>query len=405
VFTVAGVAASEAAIVSVGTCAVPGTVHFTTIQAAVNAAPAGSTIKVCPGTYAEQVVISKALTITAVSGAPTIVPPAGGLVPNATSYSSGNPIAAQLKVIDAPGPVNITKLTIDGAGNGVTGCAPNVIGFLYQNSSGKLTSVVARNQKLAAGLEGCQNGVGIFAQSDRLGGVSNVTVTASSVHDFQKTGIVGNEVGTTLTATNNVVIGQGPTTGAAENGIQIGFGATGTISGNKVIDNIWAPDTAGDPGNGAAGILIYGAPSTMVTSNVVGNTQFGIAVVTDPSFLADAATVTKNTVMGTRIFDGIDICSNSNTVQNNTVYASQEAGIHLDGSCVGTGNNNIVTNNTITEACAGILNDPGTNNNTTVPNTYNDVTTTVKAGPTCTTGFAPTKMKQAQKPAPTPVRP
>jgi nitrous oxidase accessory protein NosD len=405
VLTVAGAAAGEAATVSVGSCSVPGTVHFTTIQAAVNAAPAGSTIKVCPGTYPEQVIISKALTITAVSGAPTIVPPAGGLVANASSYSSGNPIAAQVKVIDATGPVNITKLTVDGAGNGIAGCAPNIIGFLYQNSSGKLTSVVARNQKLAAGLEGCQSGVGIFVQSDRIGGVSNVTVISSSVHDFQKTGIAGNEVGTTLTATTNVVIGQGPTTGAAENGIQIGFGATGAVTGNKVIDNIWAPDTSSDPGDGAAGILIYGASPTTVTSNIVGNTQFGIAVVSDPSFLADTSTVTKNTVMGTRIFDGIDICSNSNTVQNNTVYASQEAGIHLDASCVGTGNNNLVTNNTITEACAGILNDPGTNNNTTAPNTYNDVTTTVKTGPTCTTGFAPAHMKQAQKPAPTPVRP
>ncbi|HET6186756.1 MAG TPA: NosD domain-containing protein [Trebonia sp.] len=37
---------------------------FTTIQSAVNAAPAGSTVVVCPGTYHEQVVISKPLTLT-----------------------------------------------------------------------------------------------------------------------------------------------------------------------------------------------------------------------------------------------------------------------------------------------------------------------------------------------------
>ena len=37
---------------------------FKTIQSAVNAAPAGGTVVVCPGTYYEQVVISKPLTLT-----------------------------------------------------------------------------------------------------------------------------------------------------------------------------------------------------------------------------------------------------------------------------------------------------------------------------------------------------
>ena len=37
---------------------------FKTIQSAVNAAPAGGTVVVCPGTYHEQVVISKPLTLT-----------------------------------------------------------------------------------------------------------------------------------------------------------------------------------------------------------------------------------------------------------------------------------------------------------------------------------------------------
>jgi pectin methylesterase-like acyl-CoA thioesterase len=37
---------------------------FKTIHSAVNAAPAGGTVVVCPGTYHEQVVISKPLTLT-----------------------------------------------------------------------------------------------------------------------------------------------------------------------------------------------------------------------------------------------------------------------------------------------------------------------------------------------------
>ena len=48
--------------VQVGTCksSMP---SYTTIQAAVNAAAAGATVTVCPGTYPEQVTISKNLSL------------------------------------------------------------------------------------------------------------------------------------------------------------------------------------------------------------------------------------------------------------------------------------------------------------------------------------------------------
>ena len=49
-----------AATFFVGTCKAGA---FGSINAAIAAVPSGSTINVCPGTYAEQVVISKALTL------------------------------------------------------------------------------------------------------------------------------------------------------------------------------------------------------------------------------------------------------------------------------------------------------------------------------------------------------
>jgi hypothetical protein len=180
------------------------------------------------------------------------------------------------------------------------------------------------------------------------------------VHDYQKNGITGNEEGTTLTVTSNVVIGQGATNGAAENGIQIGFGAAGTVSGNTVSDDVWAPDTVTDPGDAAAGILLFDAAAgATVKSNSVANTQFGIAIVTDTAGLGDNAAVTLNKVSGTRIFDGIDVCTNGNTVQSNTVTNSSESAIHLDASCGGEGNSTNIASNTLNDACVGVLVDAG----------------------------------------------
>ncbi|MGH9770884.1 MAG: hypothetical protein ACRD4Q_04180, partial [Candidatus Acidiferrales bacterium] len=209
--------------VIVGSC--PGGVNET-IQDAINAAGPGSMIQVCPGTYAEQLDISKNLTIEGVASngqnAAIIVPPATGLTQNATSLSSGGPIAAQVFVHGASHVV-LSNLTVDGANNQVNGCAPTVIGILFQNASGTVTGVALRNQKLPADLNGCQSGLGLFVQSGNSGR-STVSVKNSSVHDYQKNGITGDETGTSLVVQQNSVRGQGPTTGAAENGIQIGFG-------------------------------------------------------------------------------------------------------------------------------------------------------------------------------------
>src|SRR5882762_5829123 len=137
--------------VKVGTCR-SGIVTFSTIQSAVNASPAGSTVLVCPGTYPEQVVINKALTLKGVQrgtlNAAVVVAPAGGIVQNTTSLATGNPIAAQILVTETTD-VSIRNLTIDGANNGFSGCKTlNLIGLYYQNASGRINHVAAVNQAL-----------------------------------------------------------------------------------------------------------------------------------------------------------------------------------------------------------------------------------------------------------------
>jgi hypothetical protein len=370
------------ATVAVGTCTT--LVHFATIQKAVNSVPPGSIIKVCPGTYPEQVVIAEDLTLEGIASpagdAAVILPPATGLVANTADVDTGKPIAAQLLVQNA-GPVSISNLTVDGTGNAITGCSPDLRGILFQNASGTVKHVAVRNQVPNGIPSGCQIGESIYVQTAAgAGNSSTVTVEKSSVHNYNKNGITGNDAGTTLTLTGNYVQGAGvvPVPGAAQNGIQLGFGATGTIQGNTVIDNIY-----GDPTVAAsANILLYDTADTSgitVTGNRVGNSQLPIALITlgdDGANLGGGVTVTDNHIFGTSAYDAIDVCTNGNTVTGNTIFNSAESGVHLDASCgihFGglTGNNNIATGNTILEsACAGILFDPTTTGNTTTPDTY-----------------------------------
>ena len=379
----------------VGTCKTV-THQFTTIGAAVAAAPPGINIEVCPGTYPKQVLIGEDLTLVGISdgtgAGPVIVPPAGGLVQNGVDIF-GNPVAAQIFVANAS--VKVNDLTVDGTGNNLTGCGgPTLEGIYFQNASGQIKNDAVRNQYQTdfADYGGCQNGLAINVES--LTSTNSVTIANNSVRNYQKNGITATGAATgpgssgpVVTVFQNAIVGMAATAmnwpgGAAENGIQVGFGASGTVQENIVNDNIWYGDTSSDPGDAASGILVYASTGINILSNRVGSAQFGITVHTDPTYgPADGTTITGNKVSGTQLFDGIDLCSSSNVVESNNVYSSAESGVHVDDSC-GSGNNNTVTGNEINEACAGILLGTGTGT-TSSPNQYWNVTTMLLAGEVC----------------------
>jgi len=389
--------AAQAGTVAVGTCR-SGLTSYATIQKAVDASPAGTTIDVCPGTYPEQVSITKNLTLIGVTAGtadgPTIVPPTGGLIVNASDPSGGNtPVAAQIVVTAPATSVIVQRLTVDGTGNKVTGCAsfsgsvPLIVGIYFLNVSGTITQNAVRNQLQDKADQDCPNGLGIYAETGG-GAVTTVTISNNTVRNYQQNGITANgfgdgSAGPAATIINNTVPGTGATATSGKNGIQIGFGATGQVTGNITIQDIYALST--NNGDAGVGILVFASTGITVSNNVVGNTQFGIVTESaGEGFLADTTSITGNRIIGTELFDGIDLCSNGNTVTGNTVNSSTEAGIHLDDSCGSTGNNNTVKTNNINEACAGILTGTGTSGNVDTPNTMFNVINTIMAGDTCT---------------------
>jgi hypothetical protein len=148
------------------------------------------------------------------------------------------------------------------------------------------------------------------------------------------------------------VTGVGPTSGAAQNGIQVGFGAGGEIRRNTVTNNIWSPClTVDNCTNVGIGILVEQSDSVRITGNNVGVSQVGILI------NGNDATLRQNQVFAANVFDGIRIEGNGNRLEKNEVATGPEAGILLEG------NNNVILQNTITGAGIGIFKDTGLTGN------------------------------------------
>jgi hypothetical protein len=387
--------------VAVGSCTA--LAHtYTTIQAAVNASAPGTIIEICPGIYPEQVVVNKRLTLEGIpSGgedAAVIVPPLTGLVQNAVDLDIATSIAAQILVQNTSSVlVTISNLTVDGTGNLIDGCSPDPQGILFQNASGVLNHVAVRNEVAGGVPSGCQTGQGIFAETS-TGSVSNVKIQNVSVHNYNKNGISGVDPGTTLAITGNFIQGSGVVPcsadyqGAAQNGIQLGYGATGTIFNSTVIDNNYTFDpTVPDYACYYVGadVLLYdtaeSTPSNLIKiqHNWLGNSNYPLVLSEGNDFppnYGDGVSILGNSIFGTAgFFDAIDLCTNGNTVTGNIIFNSAESAVHLDASCgeyyggPATGTHNTVTGNTIVEsACAGILDDwsGGGSNNYSSDNYY-----------------------------------
>lgn len=314
------------------------TAAYTTIQAAVNAAKPGDIIRICAGTYDEQVVIQTELILEADNG--VVVKPVA-VSANATG-PTGDSIAAIILAQNSAN-VQLEGFIVDGSANAIVECSPRLIGILYQDASGIVSHNEVRHMRLGSGLDGCQSGNAMEVESSGSGH-ANVTITNNTVDTYQKNGITANESGTQVSINGNTVTGVGPTVGAAQNGIQIGYGAQGTITGNSVANNVYSPcNSASDCPTNAAGILIYQSDGIHMEHNVLGANQVGILVA------ANDAVVGSSTIFHSIALDGIAFVGNGNTASGNSISNSDDAGVFIQG------NSNTISGNTFTGATVGIL--------------------------------------------------
>ena len=141
-----------------------------------------------------------------------------------------------------------------------------------------------------------------------FGGTATGTVRENRVWNFQEAGINFTGPGTTATARENRVIGRGPEDVISQNGIQVIFGAHGTVVGNAISDlQFTGPNT----GNGVlvVGGPTYGQPYTRdarIEANAIWSADVGIVVFeldpdwnppTEPTNNVIAHNVVRNTVL------------------------------------------------------------------------------------------------------------
>jgi len=234
---------------------------FGSIQAAVDAAAPGSTILICPGTYAEQVVVTTSnLTIRGVDQVRTV------LRPTALPVDSGSPIGgttrSSILLVHGATGVTVASLTIDGsaADGGAThfaNCA--IVGFTlgiyYRNSSGTVDSTHTTNIR-----SGARCSAAVFAESGG-GGAANLEVRGSTIDNYGLDGIVCNGLSTACRITNNTLRGRGPVDDEVQFGVVIRFGASATISGNVIRDHFFTP-RGGDNSTALGILLVYATPDS-----------------------------------------------------------------------------------------------------------------------------------------------
>jgi parallel beta helix pectate lyase-like protein len=175
---------------------------YSTLQAAIAAAPNGSTINVAPGIYTEagQIVINKDLTIIG-HGRPVIKP--ASAINNWWQVTSG-------------GALNLQNVVLDGSGQAVAYA-------IYGDGPGKVDNCAFVNIKQANSV-----GIGVRAQG------SNWTITNSTFKGMERIGVYFGPGVTDGVFSGNTYTGRGVVAGRLEYGIEIGRSAVVTVTNNTI---------------------------------------------------------------------------------------------------------------------------------------------------------------------------
>lgn len=248
--------------------------------------------------------------------------------------AGGHFLGGVVKNQGATAHVTNLEITTDGLANVCDGSGTpdnRLRGIFFDGASGSITGNTV--SEINQGSSGCQEGNAIEVRNAPFDGTHPntvaVTISGNTLSDYQKTGILANGDVYAVVA-GNAISGLSPVPFIAQNGIQLGFGASGQVTDNSVDGN-WFTGANWT----SAGILLFQASDSDVKNNTVVESQTGI----------DAESW---------CWQGSGQASENRIIKNEVIDA--EFGIVIAAydvfglaSCDPTSNNNKVTKNTITD--------------------------------------------------------
>jgi hypothetical protein len=299
--------------------------QFHTIATALAQATPGDEIRICPGTYPEQLVLTEAVQLTGISfgtAQPIIKPTA--LPATRPSLLGNNPVAAGI-IVDG-NPFKITNLVIDLSGVNVSACVPSVAGIYVRAAAGFILQTTVENVRVT-GNPACNSGVGLYVESGQTGevlGIPTISPARVSVRDadflgYQKAGLVANGPRTIVQVKGGSAVGGGATAGAVQYGYQAGYEAKVKITQVTTSDH-----QSLIAGKAAAGILVFDGTRVSVRKATMSDSQEGVLGV------ADRLRVKKSS-FSDMTGDGIVFLGDGNLASSNLIERSSVSGVFIKG--------------------------------------------------------------------------
>jgi parallel beta-helix repeat protein len=247
---------------------------YATIQAAIDAAPAGATVFVKSGTYLNQsLVITKPILLIGENQKTTILQGKGDVypVPQSSVSSTG-----------------ATEVTILGYETSLLNFIPRIEIVIKLNASDVTISGFT--------IENCNKGITGAGDRTRIVG-NTITANGESCISLE---------GSNMTVANNSLFGRGSASG-------VSFGGSYTnVTGNKIVDI-------------SVGITFLGQFNSVSGNTILGNSGFGMQV------MGSFHVISNNNVTGGRMGFRLGSCSGS-IFNRNVVMKQTERALYVDSS-------------------------------------------------------------------------
>lgn len=321
-----------------------------TIQAAIDVARSGDTIRVRAGTYEEQIIIDKNLTLKGAGADRTVIQAPTLLAPFAQNILLGVPAATIIEITDGA-TVKMSGVTVSGP----IPCAVDTRGIaVLKNATLELEDSHVTRIRTEGGTCPVESALGraiavglrpflqIIGESEP-GSIGHATITETVIDKYHFAGInvSSAEPGPPSTATisDNLIVGGSDIPVDGQGGIGLAW-AIATVTDNTIRGNVCTrPPCGADPINEfqsfGIGTPFFPSAETVISDNTVSDNDVGIYEAGTVDFVVRDNVIRNNRLFGIIIQDGTAATAD-NTITGGRVGIAVVAGAadavgHLKG--------------------------------------------------------------------------